>query len=164
VLAFAREGYRKTDFNLADFFDAVTFSGLWRFLARHKRMSWEELKRSFQPASVLRVPCNGWCRTSARRNLETGGAGVRAQAMSPDGTLVQDFCFQQSRAALHVLNAPSPGATASLAIGEEIARMAAGSFEPQMGETTTVAASAVFSPPGGLGSCGYHFSTAGDTP
>ena len=125
VLAFAREGDRKTDFNSADFFDAVTFSGLWRFLARHKRMSWEELKRSFS----RRLFCESLQRLVPeirKDDLETGGAGVRAQAMAPDGTLVQDFCFQQSRGALHVLNAPSPGATASLAIGEEIARMVAG--------------------------------------
>ena len=125
VLAFAREGYRKTDFKPADFFDALTFSGLWRFLGKHKRMSWEELKRSFS----RRLFCESLQRLVPeirQEDLETGGAGVRAQAMSPDGTLVQDFCFQQSRRALHVLNAPSPGATASLAIGEEIARMTAG--------------------------------------
>ncbi len=123
VLAFAREGYRKSDVNLADLFDALTFAGLWRFLGQHKRMSWEELKRSFSKEL--------FCESLQRLvpdirldDLETGGAGVRAQAMSPDGTLVQDFCFQQSRNALHVLNAPSPAATASLAIGEEIARLA----------------------------------------
>ena len=125
VLAFAREGYRKTDFNAADLFDALTFPGLWRFLAHHKRMSWEELKRSFSK----QLFCESLQRLVPeirRDDLEPGGAGVRAQAMSPDGTLVQDFCFQQSPKALHVLNAPSPAATASLAIGEEIARMVAG--------------------------------------
>ena len=124
VLAFAREGYRKSDLNVADLFDALTFSGLWRFMGRHKRMSWEELKRSFSK----KLFCESLQRLVPdirKEDLETGGAGVRAQAMSPDGTLVQDFCFQQSRKALHVLNAPSPGATASLAIGEEIARLAA---------------------------------------
>ena len=124
VLAFAREGYRKSDLNVADLFDALTFSGLWRFMGRHKRMSWEELKRSFSK----KLFCESLQRLVPdirKEDLESGGAGVRAQAMSPDGTLVQDFCFQQSRKALHVLNAPSPGATASLAIGEEIARLAA---------------------------------------
>lgn len=125
VLAFAREGYRKTDFNPADLFDALTFPGLWRFLAKHKRMSWEEIKRSFSKqlfcASLQRlVP------EIRPDDLEPGGAGVRAQAMSPDGSLVQDFCFQQSRRALHVLNAPSPAATASLAIGEQVALQVAG--------------------------------------
>jgi L-2-hydroxyglutarate oxidase len=125
VLAFAREGYRKTDFNPADLFDALAFPGLWRFLAKHKRMSWAELKRSFSK----QLFCESLQRLVPEirpDDLEPGGAGVRAQAMSPDGTLVQDFCFQQSRRALHVLNAPSPAATASLAIGEQIALQVAG--------------------------------------
>ncbi len=120
VLAFAREGYRKTDVNLRDLADALGFSGLWRFLGRHKRMCWEELKRSFSKEL--------FCKALQRLvpeirgdDLETGGAGVRAQAMAPDGTLVQDFHFVHHENALHVLNAPSPAATASLAIGEEIA-------------------------------------------
>lgn len=121
VLAFAREGYKKTDFNPLDLFDALSFGGLWKFLGRHKRMCWEELKRSFSKklfcASLQRlVP------EVRMEDLETGGAGVRAQAMSPDGTLVQDFSLVRGRRALHVLNAPSPAATAALTIGEEIAR------------------------------------------
>jgi L-2-hydroxyglutarate oxidase len=124
VLAFAREGYRKTDFNPVDLFDAVTFPGLWRFLARHKRMSWAEFRRSLSK--------NLFCQSLQRlvpeiraEDLETGGAGVRAQAMSPDGNLVQDFCFVNGRRALHVINAPSPAATASLAIGEAIKNLIA---------------------------------------
>jgi len=121
VLAFAREGYKKTDFNPVDLFDALSFGGLWKFLGRHKRMCWEELKRSFSKklfcASLQRlVP------EVRMEDLETGGAGVRAQAMSPDGALVQDFSLVRGRRALHVLNAPSPAATAALTIGEEIAR------------------------------------------
>jgi L-2-hydroxyglutarate oxidase len=119
VLAFAREGYTKTDINLPDLFDALTFSGLWRFLARHKRMSWEEMKRSFS----RRLFCESLQRLVPEireEDLEKGGAGVRAQAMSPGGDLVQDFSFAPQPGALHVLNAPSPAATASLAIGEEI--------------------------------------------
>jgi L-2-hydroxyglutarate oxidase len=124
VLAFAREGYRKTDFNPADLFDALTFPGLWRFLGKHKRMSWEELRRSFSK----RLFCESLQRLVPEiraEDLETGGAGVRAQAMSPDGNLVQDFCFVNRRKALHVLNAPSPAATASLAIGESIKNLIA---------------------------------------
>jgi L-2-hydroxyglutarate oxidase len=124
VLAFAREGYRKADVNLRDLWDALTFSGLWRFLGKHKRMCWEELKRSFSRrlfcASLQRlVP------EIREDDLETGGAGVRAQAMSPDGSLVQDFHFVRRQRALHVLNAPSPAATASLAIADEITRQIA---------------------------------------
>ena len=121
VLAFAREGYRKSDINLGDLFDALSFNGLWRFLGRHKRMCWEELKRSFN----RRLFCKSLQRLVPEIrecDLEHGGAGVRAQAMSPDGTLVEDFHLVHRANALHVLNAPSPAATASLAIGEEIAR------------------------------------------
>jgi L-2-hydroxyglutarate oxidase len=120
VLAFAREGYRKTDVNLGDLGDALTFLGLWRFLAKHRRMSWEELRRSFSP----RLFCESLQRLVPEvreEDLEAGGAGVRAQAMSPAGDLVQDFHLVERPQALHVLNAPSPAATASLAIGEEIA-------------------------------------------
>lgn len=125
VLAFKREGYKKTDINLIDLCDALSFGGLWKFLSRHKRMCWEEIKRSFSK--------NLFCQSLQRlvpevqmEDLETGGAGVRAQAMSPDGELVQDFSFVRGRNALHVLNAPSPAATAALAIGEEIAQQVAG--------------------------------------
>ncbi len=119
VLALSREGYRKSDFNFRDAFDALSYPGFWRFLGKHRRMSWEEIKRSFSKklfcASLQRlVP------EVRLEDLELGGAGVRAQAMTPDGELVQDFCLVQRKNALHVLNAPSPGATASLAIGEEI--------------------------------------------
>jgi (S)-2-hydroxyglutarate dehydrogenase len=124
VLAFAREGYRKIDINLRDLGDALSFAGLWRFLGKHKRMCWEELKRSFSKPLF----CQALQRLVPEirvEDLETGGAGVRAQAMSPDGTLVQDFCFVRGQRALHVVNAPSPAATASLAIGEEIASQVA---------------------------------------
>lgn len=121
VLAFAREGYRKTDIHLADLIDAATFPGLWRFVARYPKMTVEELQRSFSKKR--------FCQSLQKlvpevqiSDLQTGGAGVRAQAMSPEGTLIQDFEFVEREGALHVLNAPSPAATASLAIGGEIAQ------------------------------------------
>jgi L-2-hydroxyglutarate oxidase len=121
VLAFRREGYRKRDVSATDLADALTFRGLWRFMARHPRMAADEVRRSFSrrlfAASLQRlVP------EVRADDLRPGGAGVRAQAMAADGTLVQDFAFERSEGALHVLNAPSPGATASLAIGDEIVR------------------------------------------
>lgn len=121
VLATAREGYRKRDLNPRELMDALSFKGLWRFLARHRRMCWEELRRSFSRelfcASLQRlVP------EVTLDDLVPGGAGVRAQAMTPDGELVQDFAIIERPNALHVLNAPSPAATASLAIGGEITR------------------------------------------
>lgn len=124
VLAFAREGYRKTDFNPRDLFDALSYPGLWRFLRRYPSMAWFELRRSFSREL--------FCRSLQRlvpeiraEDLDTGGSGVRAQAITPRGELEQDFRLIARPDALHVLNAPSPGATASLAIGAEIVRMAA---------------------------------------
>jgi L-2-hydroxyglutarate oxidase len=119
VLAFAREGYRKTDVNPRDLYDAVSYSGLWNFLGRHSRMCWDELRRSFS----RRLFCESLQKLVPEiqpEDLETGGAGVRAQAITPQGELVQDFHFAMQPNAIHVLNAPSPAATASLAIGEEI--------------------------------------------
>jgi L-2-hydroxyglutarate oxidase LhgO len=119
VLAFAREGYRKTNFNLRDFFDALSYSGLWRFALKYPKMCVNELRGSFSKKYF----CKQLQKLSPEiqpSDLETGGAGVRAQAMSPEGHLVQDFYFARGTRALHVLNAPSPAATASLAIGTEI--------------------------------------------
>lgn len=120
VLAFKREGYKKTDFSAADFYDAISFAGLWKFIGRHKRMCWNEIRRSFSK----RLFCQALQRLVPdvrQEDLETGGAGVRAQAMTPAGSLVEDFAFVRGAKAVHVLNAPSPAATASLAIGTEIA-------------------------------------------
>ena len=119
VLAFAREGYRKSDVDLRDLFDALSYGGLWRFLRRYPSMAWYELRRSFSR--------NLFCRSLQQLvpeiqpdDLVTGGSGVRAQAILPSGDPVQDFRFIARSDALHVLNAPSPAATASLAIGAEI--------------------------------------------
>jgi len=119
ILATAREGYRKTDLNPADLADALTFGGLWRFMGRHKRMCWEEIVRSFSKARFC-ASLQKLVPEITEADLEPGGAGVRAQAMTPAGELVQDFAMVERPDALHVLNAPSPAATASLAIGAEI--------------------------------------------
>ena len=122
VLAFSREGYRKTDFNARDLFDALTYGGFLRFLRRYPSMAWYELRRSFSRAL--------FCQSLQRLvpeiqpgDLDTGGSGVRAQAISPAGEIIQEFCLIVRPNALHVLNAPSPAATASLAIGAEIVSM-----------------------------------------
>ncbi len=119
VLAFAREGYTKRDFVAADLWDALSFPGLWKFLRRYPAVSWYEVKRSFSKQL--------FCESLQRLvpdirvdDISPGGAGVRAQSMLPNGDLVQDFLFADRRRALHLLNAPSPGATASLAIGDEV--------------------------------------------
>lgn len=121
ILATSREGYRKTDVNLADVWDALTFPGLWRFMRHHAGMCRDELLRSFS----RRLFCESLQRlvpSLTESDLVAGGSGVRAQAMTPQGELVQDFELIERSNALHVVNAPSPAATASLAIAEEIAR------------------------------------------
>lgn len=123
VLATAREGYRKRDVSLRDLGESLLFPGVWRFVARHPRMAGDEVRRSFSRARfglALRrlVP------EIRADDLVPGGAGVRAQAMLPSGELVQDFHIVTGPGAVHVLNAPSPAATASLAIGEELVRLA----------------------------------------
>jgi (S)-2-hydroxyglutarate dehydrogenase len=122
VLAFAREGYRMTDLNLRDLYDALSYGGFWRFMRRYPSMAWYELRRSLS----RRLFCESLQRLVPAiqpDDLETGGSGVRAQAISPEGELIQDFNLIARPNALHILNAPSPAATASLAIGAEIAGM-----------------------------------------
>ncbi len=120
VLALAREGYRKGDFRWQDTWDAVTYRGFLRFVQKHFSMCVAETIRSNSKAM--------FCRSLQKlvpeitvADLEPGGAGVRAQALSPTGSLVEDFQLIPGDRSLHVVNAPSPAATASLAIGEEIA-------------------------------------------
>ncbi|MBL8177641.1 MAG: L-2-hydroxyglutarate oxidase [Bryobacterales bacterium] len=122
VLAFCREGYRKTDFKAGEMWDALTFSGLWRFLGRYPRMCFDEMRRSFSK-SLFCASLQRLVPEVRIEDLEEGGAGVRAQAMNPSGDLVQDFHFVHGPRALHVVNAPSPGATSSLAIGQEVTAM-----------------------------------------
>jgi L-2-hydroxyglutarate oxidase len=120
VLAFGREAYRKTQWDPRDLAEALAFPGLWKFLARHPRMAWDEGVRSLS----RRLFCHSLQRLVPdlrEEDLAPGGAGVRAQAISRDGELVQDFRLVPGPCALHVVNAPSPAATACLAIGREIA-------------------------------------------
>lgn len=119
VLAFAREGYRHTDIRLRDMFETFTYPGFWRFLLRYPSMCWHEFRRSFSKALF----CHSLQRLVPElqiTDLMQGGAGVRAQALSPSGDLLQDFYFVRQPHALHVLNAPSPAATAALSIADSI--------------------------------------------
>jgi (S)-2-hydroxyglutarate dehydrogenase len=120
VLALAREAYKATQFDLRDLGEALTFPGLWRFLAKHPAMCLRELGTSLSKGRFCRE-LQKLTPEVQEADLMDGGAGVRAQAMTPDGVLVQDFDFIERVNALHVINAPSPGATASLAIGRHIA-------------------------------------------
>jgi L-2-hydroxyglutarate oxidase len=127
VLAMRREGYRWRDINPAELWDTISFPGFRRLALRYWRTGLGEIyrsasRRAFAQALQELVP-------SVRSDdLIRAGAGVRAQALDADGGLVDDFRLIEDERMIHVLNAPSPGATASLGIGEEIARMADGWF------------------------------------
>ncbi|MGC1372952.1 MAG: L-2-hydroxyglutarate oxidase, partial [Candidatus Sulfotelmatobacter sp.] len=127
VLAFRREGYRRSDFNLHDLASSLAFPGFWRMAAKHWRSGLEEFYRSFSKAAFVHSLQRLVPEVTARDLIECG-SGVRAQALRRDGTLLDDFHFVPSANMLHVLNVPSPAATASLAIGHYIADMAALSF------------------------------------
>ncbi len=124
VLAFRREGYRKTDFSLRDTLALAGYSGFWRMASRYWRMAAGEFHRSFsKPAFVQAL--QRLLPAIRSEDLVPAGAGVRAQAVTPEGRLVDDFCIVEAPRMIHVLNAPSPAATASLAIGRAIAEQAA---------------------------------------
>ncbi len=123
VLAFRREGYRRTDFNLKDLASSLRFPGFWRMAAKYWRSGLDEVYRSFSKAAFVRA-LQRLVPAVRDEDLVPGGSGVRAQALKRDGTLVDDFRLVQSGNALHVLNVPSPAATASLLIGRAIVEMA----------------------------------------
>jgi L-2-hydroxyglutarate oxidase len=120
VLAFKREGYRRSDVSAADLFETLANPGFRKLAARHWRMGLDEFRRSFSKAAFARALQRLVPEVTADM-LVPAGSGVRAQALKDDGSLVDDFAFAEGKRSLHVLNAPSPAATASLAIGEEIA-------------------------------------------
>jgi len=128
VFAFAREGYRKTDINLGELWRTVSFKGFWAMTGKYWQTGVGELYRSFSKSAFVKA-LQKLLPEITESDLIPGGAGVRAQAVSASGALVDDFVIQQSAYAIHVLNAPSPGATASLAIGQSIAEMAAKNFD-----------------------------------
>jgi L-2-hydroxyglutarate oxidase len=128
VLAFAREGYGKTDFSLGHVLGLLVFPGFWVMAAKYWRMGIGEMYRSWNKRAFV-----GALRTLLPElgmdDIAAGGAGIRAQAMDSKGRLLDDFSFIDSTRAIHVLNAPSPAATASITIGEAIAAKALAAFE-----------------------------------
>lgn len=119
VLSFKREGYHKTDFDLRDFSEVMMYPGFWKLARKHFSEGMKEMARSFSKAKFVRslqelVP------DVKAEDLVPSQAGVRAQALLPDGNLVDDFLIIEGKRALHVCNAPSPAATASLEIGKAI--------------------------------------------
>ena len=124
MLALSREGYRKDIIKPSDVADALLYPGLWKFLKKYGRTCWDESRRSFSK-QLFCESLQKLVPEIRQEDLMPGGAGVRAQAMAPNGTLVDDFDFVEGDGELHVVNAPSPGATSSLAIGGELAEMVA---------------------------------------
>ncbi|HEX7184816.1 MAG TPA: L-2-hydroxyglutarate oxidase [Thermoanaerobaculia bacterium] len=123
VLALKREGYRWRDVSLRDMAETAAWPGVWRMAARFWRIGAFEVWRSWVKSAFVRdlqrlVP------EIRSEDVHRSGSGVRAQALDRDGGLVDDFRIVRSERAIHVLNAPSPGATASMSIGQKIAEMA----------------------------------------
>jgi L-2-hydroxyglutarate oxidase len=120
VLGLAREGYRKTDINIKDSFEALTYPGLWRLARTYWRTGVGELVRSFS-RKVFTRSLKKLIPEVEEEDLAPIEAGVRAQALAKDGELVNDFLIVDGKKSVHILNAPSPAATASIPIGETIA-------------------------------------------
>ena len=123
VLAFSREGYRKIDFHPYDIINTITYPGFVKFSIKNLKTGIMEINRSFRKNIFLKdlqkmVP------SLKSSDLIKGGSGVRAQAIASDGSMIDDFAIEMGNRSIHVLNAPSPGATSSLIIGDYIADLA----------------------------------------
>jgi L-2-hydroxyglutarate oxidase len=129
VLAFRREGYRKTQVSLRDLSGTLFFPGFWKLAAQYWKTGLGEMVRSVSKGAFV-AALSRLVPEIRRADVRRAGAGVRAQALLRSGKLVDDFLILQRPRAAHVLNAPSPAATACLAIGEEIVRRAEEAFEP----------------------------------
>ncbi len=127
VLALRREGYRKRDFDLGESLGSLTYPGFWKMALKYWKIGLGEVYRSYNKRVFLR-DLQRLLPEIKDSDLASGGSGVRAQAVAKDGSLLDDFSIIQGRDAIHVLNAPSPGATSSLAIGEHIAGLAVENF------------------------------------
>jgi (S)-2-hydroxyglutarate dehydrogenase len=127
VMALKREGYKRTDFNLRDFAGTMMYPGFWHMAAKYWRDGLSEYHRSLSKAAFVRA-LQRLVPEIVSADLVPDGSGVRAQAVRPDGSMVDDFQFVQSDRMLHLWNVPSPAATASLPIGRHIAEMARKSF------------------------------------
>ena len=127
ILAFAREGYNKTDVRFADLIETITYPGFLKLAARYWKTGamemWQSLsKAAFAKALQRLVP------EIRVEDMEPAPSGVRAQAVSPDGAMVDDFAFHEQARIVNVINAPSPAATASLSIGRMIVKRLAKRF------------------------------------
>ena len=128
VLAFAREGYKKTDVNLKDTFGTLSYPGFWKMSAKYWKVGVQEQYRSLVKGVFVKS-LQKLMPEITGDDLGDPGAGVRAQVIDSNGGLLQDFAIEASANAIHVLSAPSPGATSSLSISEYIVDLAQESFD-----------------------------------
>ncbi|MCI4670973.1 MAG: L-2-hydroxyglutarate oxidase [Bacteroidia bacterium] len=127
VFTFKREGYGKTDFNWQDTTEALGFKGTWKLFAKHWKFGIDEYRRAFSKRRFLKqvqrlIP------SLTMDEIEEGRSGVRAMALGPDGNMIEDFKIEYKGNSIHILNAPSPAATACLAIGDEVSNIAEEQF------------------------------------
>ena len=120
VLAFGREAYGKLDLNLKDLFESLSYSGFRKMAMKHWKMGLGEMWRSYNKGAFVRA-LQRLIPEIEGKHLESAPAGIRAQAVTPEGDMVDDFLIQESERVVNVCNAPSPAATASLNIGATIA-------------------------------------------
>jgi L-2-hydroxyglutarate oxidase len=120
VLSFKREGYKKTSFNMRDTIDTFTWKGFHKIIGKYWKTGLGEFYRSFYKQAFVRA-LQKLIPEIKSNDLIEGGAGVRAQACMKDGILMDDFYLVEDKCVVHVCNAPSPAATASLAIGDYVA-------------------------------------------
>jgi len=128
VFTFKREGYGKTDFDFRDTAQALGYKGTWNLLFRHWRFALDEYSRAFSKRLFL-ARLRKLIPSLQMDDITPGRAGVRAMALAPDGNMIDDFKIEFRGNSLHVLNAPSPAATACLAIGDAIREMAEKYFQ-----------------------------------
>jgi L-2-hydroxyglutarate oxidase len=127
VLAFKREGYRFGDISVPDVFQYGTSIGFWRMVAKFWKTGMGEMYRSLSKAAFVSA-LSKLIPEIQNNDVHRSGSGVRAQALAPNGALLDDFSIAEADRMIHVLNAPSPAATASISIGETIAGMAIKNF------------------------------------
>jgi (S)-2-hydroxyglutarate dehydrogenase len=128
VFTFKREGYGKTDFSWKDTVEALLYSGTWKLFFKHWRFGLNEYRRAFSKKLFLKE-LNRMIPSLTMEDIEPGRSGVRAMALGNDGDVFDDFKIEYKDNSIHVLNAPSPAATACLAIGDEVKEMAEKHFK-----------------------------------
>ena len=128
VFTFKREGYNKTDFNLRDSVDALTYSGTWKLFLKNAKFGIDEYRRAFSKKIFLKT-LQKLIPSLEMADIRPGRAGVRALLLGQDGDTRDDFRIEYTSNSIHVLNAPSPAATAALAIGDDIKEMAINQFD-----------------------------------